>query len=324
MATRRLRDATGLPYTALSYATGPGNTGRSNLQYPGPKHFPHEPANYTPVRGRPDLSAFDTTAPDYLQESLVPLRSGAHSGEDVAIYANGPGAELFRGVRRAELHLSRDRRCTRLDGRRGEEVGAVVGRGEAVFRSAFTLWLFAISASGGCSTADQTRGEWLPCSFLPVEDEVRDVVPHCARRGADGALRVEPIALAVLATRGVDPATVSFGGTLHYLNAAGVAVPVLPFDNGADYFVEGLARTVQDGKIGFIDEDLRVVIPPRWTFAFPFEKGAAVVCDGCTFHPVGDGHREVVGGRWGIIDTEGHVVVPVVHSREALRALREQ
>jgi len=29
----------------------------------------------------------------------VPLSSGAHSGEDVAIYAGGPGAELFRGVR---------------------------------------------------------------------------------------------------------------------------------------------------------------------------------------------------------------------------------
>jgi alkaline phosphatase len=93
-----LRDGTGLPYTALSYATGPGNTGRSNMQYPGPKRFPHEPAGFSSVRGRPDLSPVDTTAPDYLQESLIPLSSGAHSGEDVAIYAGGPGAELFRGV----------------------------------------------------------------------------------------------------------------------------------------------------------------------------------------------------------------------------------
>jgi alkaline phosphatase len=93
-----LRDGTDLPYTALSYATGPGNTGRSNLQGPGPKRFPHEPAGFSAVRGRPDLTPVDTTAPDYLQESLVPLASGAHSGEDVAIYAGGPGAELFRGV----------------------------------------------------------------------------------------------------------------------------------------------------------------------------------------------------------------------------------
>jgi alkaline phosphatase len=93
-----LRDGTDLPYTALSYATGPGNTGRSNAQGPGPKRFPHEPAGFSGVRGRPDLTPVDTTSPDYLQESLVPLSSGAHSGEDVAIYAGGPGAELFRGV----------------------------------------------------------------------------------------------------------------------------------------------------------------------------------------------------------------------------------
>jgi alkaline phosphatase len=94
-----LRDAGGLPYTALSYATGPGHTARSNAQGPGPKRFPHEPAGFSRADGRPDLSAVDPTAPDYLQEALVPLSSGAHSGEDVAIYAGGPGAELFRGVR---------------------------------------------------------------------------------------------------------------------------------------------------------------------------------------------------------------------------------
>jgi alkaline phosphatase len=93
-----LRDGTDLPYTALSYATGPGNTGRSNVQSAGPKRFPHEPAGFSGTRGRPDLTPVDTTAPDYLQESLVPLSSGAHSGEDVAIYAGGPGAELLRGV----------------------------------------------------------------------------------------------------------------------------------------------------------------------------------------------------------------------------------
>jgi alkaline phosphatase len=93
-----LRDATDLPYTALSYATGPGNTGRSDLQAAGPKRFPHEPAGFSAARGRPDLTPVDTTAPDYLQESLVPRSSGAHSGEDVAVYAGGPGAELFRGV----------------------------------------------------------------------------------------------------------------------------------------------------------------------------------------------------------------------------------
>ncbi|MBW1845327.1 MAG: alkaline phosphatase, partial [Deltaproteobacteria bacterium] len=40
----------------------------------------------------------DTADPDYLQESAVPRRSETHSGEDVAVYARGPGSGLFHGV----------------------------------------------------------------------------------------------------------------------------------------------------------------------------------------------------------------------------------
>ena len=36
--------------------------------------------------------------PDYLQESTVPARNETHGGEDVPIYATGPGAALFHGV----------------------------------------------------------------------------------------------------------------------------------------------------------------------------------------------------------------------------------
>ncbi len=40
----------------------------------------------------------DTTDPLYLQESTVPMGSETHAGEDVAIYADGPRAHLFRGT----------------------------------------------------------------------------------------------------------------------------------------------------------------------------------------------------------------------------------
>jgi len=93
-----MRDLTARPLATLSYATGPGNTGKSNAQPAGPKHFPHEPSSYSPATGRPDLTAVEVEAPDHLQESLAPLPSGAHSGEDVTIHAGGPGAELFQGV----------------------------------------------------------------------------------------------------------------------------------------------------------------------------------------------------------------------------------
>jgi alkaline phosphatase len=93
-------DATGKPYTTLGYLNGPGYTGASSESPEGPKYVPHRGRGYRGVtKGRPDLSAVDTTAPDYLQESAVPLHGETHSGEDVPVYATGPGAQLFRGVR---------------------------------------------------------------------------------------------------------------------------------------------------------------------------------------------------------------------------------
>jgi alkaline phosphatase len=92
------RDASGRPYTTLGFASGPGYTGASDQQPEGTKRFPHDPKNYRGItHGRPDLSNTDTTDPDYMQESTVPLGSETHGGEDVAIFANGPGAAAFHG-----------------------------------------------------------------------------------------------------------------------------------------------------------------------------------------------------------------------------------
>ncbi|HET7655911.1 MAG TPA: alkaline phosphatase, partial [Luteimonas sp.] len=69
-------DANGLPYTTLGYANGPG---------------------YAGAEGRPDLSDVDTTDPDYRQEAVVPLRGESHGGDDVGVWARGPGADAVRG-----------------------------------------------------------------------------------------------------------------------------------------------------------------------------------------------------------------------------------
>ena len=68
-------DTQGRPYTSVGYQNGPGHRAT-----------------------RPDLSEVDTTAPDFLQEASVPLRSETHSAEDVPVYASGPRAYLFHGV----------------------------------------------------------------------------------------------------------------------------------------------------------------------------------------------------------------------------------
>ena len=68
--------ADGKPYTTLSYANGPGA-----------------------AKGeREDLTTLDTESPDYKQQSLVPMTSETHGGEDVGIFATGPWAHLFQGV----------------------------------------------------------------------------------------------------------------------------------------------------------------------------------------------------------------------------------
>lgn len=93
------KDSLGLAYTTLGYANGPGYPGASRGQPEGPKSYPHSGAGYSGVtKGRPDLSKVRTADPDYIQEAGVPLAFETHGGEDVAIYAGGPGAYLIHGV----------------------------------------------------------------------------------------------------------------------------------------------------------------------------------------------------------------------------------
>lgn len=92
------RDATGLPYATLSYANGPGYAGASDTQAEGAKRYPHRASGYQPARnGRPNLTEVDTESPDYEQEAMLPMSSETHGGDDVAVYARGPGAAAVRG-----------------------------------------------------------------------------------------------------------------------------------------------------------------------------------------------------------------------------------
>ena len=92
------RDALGRPYTTLGFYSGPGYTGADAHSPEGAKSFR---IRWTAPRGiaggRPDLTRVDTAAPDYLQEATLPLKSETHGGEDVGIWARGPGAAAFHG-----------------------------------------------------------------------------------------------------------------------------------------------------------------------------------------------------------------------------------
>jgi len=81
------------------------------------------------------------------------------------------------------------------------------------------------------------------------------------------------------------------------------------YDNGPDYFSEGLARFVEDGRFGFFDEAGRIVIAARFDFALPFHEGLAAFCVGCWSVTDGE-HTHIEGGKWGYVDRSGRVVIP--------------
>ncbi len=85
-----------------------------------------------------------------------------------------------------------------------------------------------------------------------------------------------------------------------YVNSQGYARQVISYDNGPDYFAAGLARTRQNGKIGYFDKSLKMVIAPAYDFGFPFSEGRAIVCNGCVEQQKGE-HKIMVGGLWGAI-----------------------
>lgn len=72
----------GKPYTTLAYANGPGSVFGKDGK---------------PVE-RPALTEDEVEDPNYRQQSLVPMGSETHGGQDVTIYASGPRAYLFGGI----------------------------------------------------------------------------------------------------------------------------------------------------------------------------------------------------------------------------------
>ncbi|MEO6366802.1 MAG: alkaline phosphatase, partial [Steroidobacteraceae bacterium] len=83
-------DAGGRPYATISYANGPGFAIRDGGVDDGPPRAVAEGRSQ-------NLAEVDTTAPEYHQQSLVGTRAETHGGEDVALYARGPGADVVRG-----------------------------------------------------------------------------------------------------------------------------------------------------------------------------------------------------------------------------------
>jgi hypothetical protein len=146
---------------------------------------------------------------------------------------------------------------------------------------------------------------------------------NCAAVNGDGSVRIlAPHLRALDFANGLAALNVKGRGWF-YVRHNGRTLEVLTNDNGADDFVEGLVRGRRHGKVAFFDRSFRMVVPPTYDFAWPFENGFAMVCSGCKEKPAAsdpDHHVLVDGGLWGYIDHDGRRIIPVKYTRdEALR-----
>ncbi|WP_100641803.1 alkaline phosphatase [Alteromonas facilis] len=89
--------ADGMPYTTVGYTNGLGFRDLGDET--------NADASYAaaPDTGRKDLMDVDTQSTGFHQEALIPLGSETHSGEDIGIYAKGPGALLVNGTNEQSL-----------------------------------------------------------------------------------------------------------------------------------------------------------------------------------------------------------------------------
>jgi hypothetical protein len=93
----------------------------------------------------------------------------------------------------------------------------------------------------------------------------------------------------------------------YYVNKSGKSHVVKFFDNGCDYFSEGIARGKKGKYIFFFDMHLRVKLRIEAFHATPFEDGKSQVCPAGELRKnEGDEHTEVVcKDDWYVIDKTG-------------------
>ena len=80
------------------------------------------------------------------------------------------------------------------------------------------------------------------------------------------------------------------------------------FDNGPDYFEEGLFRFVENKKLGFADSNGNKVIPAQFECVSIFNSGRAAFCEGCKEEKDGE-YSLWRGGKWGFIDKTGKKII---------------
>lgn len=162
---------------------------------------------------------------------------------------------------------------------------------------------------GGLLASAMAWGAGSECTTLTEEDGLQ---PLAGCQWFNGRLVLDATALASLPYDQHGLAAVHAGGGFHYVRADGRQLPVITFDNGPDYVVDGLIRGRVGKRIGYFDTQLRQVFPATFDFGWAFDDGVARVCEGCRpGTPDDHGHIAMVGGTWYRIDRQGRSAMDV-------------
>jgi hypothetical protein len=95
------------------------------------------------------------------------------------------------------------------------------------------------------------------------------------------------------------------------------------WDNKCAWFMEGLSVTQLDGRQAYIDKNFNVVLDPGFELLSPFGESAyAKVCNG-PFVFVERGDLIRTGGKCGVIDRSGELVMDLLYPFEDTAAMWE-
>ena len=118
---------------------------------------------------------------------------------------------------------------------------------------------------------------------------------------------VEPDYLKTLNFKDKELLALKIDGQFYYIHKSGKKMLTLTQEGSADKFSDGLARTKVNGKVGFFNKNLEMILAPIYDFAFPFHNGMAEICIGCK-ETEEDGENMLDGGTWKKINRSGLVI----------------
>jgi len=118
---------------------------------------------------------------------------------------------------------------------------------------------------------------------------------------------LSPQELKQLNFNGQNIVPIKIKNNFYYVRKDGKKMLTLTYDGEADAFSNGLARTKINGKIGFFNNNLEIILKPIYDFAFPFHNGIAEICVGCKEKSNGETSL-LSGGKWKKINRDGLVI----------------